>query len=105
MNMKKLFKTVDSKFAEIGFKNMIEDHHGARYARKVDGARYARKVDESNYIQCLDLLCKHNGRHLIQSYEEEVNDDGYNNVIGLSMYEAKLCLKKMKQMGWKVVKN
>lgn len=90
-----LFKTVDEKFEEIGFIKLKEDKYGVTYKRK---------DSKHNYIQTLDLLHKASGRHLIQSYDEELMDQKKigNTCVGLTMYEAKLCIKKMKQMGWKV---
>ena len=92
----KLFKTVDEKFAEIGFVKVEENEYGATYKRK---------VDKYNYTQTLALLHKViSGRHLIQSYDADLMDEQkiWNTCVGLTMYEAKLCIKKMKQMGWKV---
>lgn len=90
-----LFKTVDEKFEEIGFVKLKEDKYGVTYKRK---------NNKYNYIQTLDLFHKASGRHLIQSYDEELMDEKKigNTCVGLTMYEAKLCLKKMKEMGWKV---
>lgn len=91
----KLFKTVDEKFAEIGFVKVEEDKYGATYERK---------DEEYNYTQTLNLLHKATGRHIIQSYDAELMDEKKigSTCVGLTMYEAKLCVKKMKQMGWKV---
>ena len=91
----KLFKNVDEKFAEIGFIKVKEDKYGVRYERK---------VDKFNYTQTLDLFHKQSGRHLIQSYDANLTDEKKigNTCVGSTMYEAKLCIKKMKQMGWKV---
>ena len=91
----KLFKTVDEKFAEIGFVKVEENEYGATYKRK---------VDKYNYIQTLALLHKASGRHLIQSYDADLMDEKKigNTCIGLTMYEAKVCVRKMKQIGGKV---
>ena len=91
----KLFKTVDEKFAEINFKKIEEDKYGVSYERN---------VTEYNFVQRLDLLHKASGKHLIQSYDKNLTDNKKigNTCVGLSMYEAKLCIKKMKQMGWKI---
>lgn len=91
----KLFKTVDEKFAKIGFIKVEEDKYGAIYKRK---------NDECNYTQTLALLYKSSGKHLIQSYDENLMDENKigNTCVGLTMYETKLCIKKMKQMGWKM---
>ena len=88
----KFFKTIDEKFNDIGFVKVEETKFGAKYQRK---------ENKYNYIQCLDLLHKASGKHLIQSYQKDINKDGFNNMIGLSIYEAKLAVKKMKQMGYK----
>ena len=91
----KLFKTVDEKFADIGFTKVEEDEYGVTYKRN---------VSKHNYTQTLALLHKTNGRHLIQSYDADLMDEKKigNTCVGLTMYEAKLCVKKMKEMGWKV---
>ena len=91
----KLFKTVDEKFAEIGFVKVEENEYGATYKRN---------VGKYNYTQTLALLHKASGKHLIHSYDDNLMDEQKigNTCVGLTMYEAKLCVKKMKQMGWKV---
>lgn len=91
----KFFKSIDEKFAEVGFVKVKENEYGAAY----------EKETKFGYIQCLDLLSKGSGFDLIQSYEKGVNKDGFNNCVGLTMYEARLCRKKMKQMGWKEKKG
>lgn len=92
----KLFKSVDEKLSEIGFVKSGEN--------KQFGATYERVNSEHNYVQCLDLLHKASGRHLIQSYQKDVNLDKFNNSVGLSIYEAKLAVKKMKQLRYKLIK-
>ncbi len=90
-----MFKTIDQKFKEIGFIKVKEDEFGARYERF---------VPKHNYTQKLDLLHKASGRHIVQSYDADLFDEKRigNTCVGLSMYEMKLCLKKMRQMGWKL---
>lgn len=94
----KLFKTVDEKFEEIGFIKVNENKYGAFYHRI---------NHEFNYTQSLDLCHKKSGKHIVQSYDIRLKDDkGIGNTcVGLTMYEMKLCLKKMKQMGWKPLKR
>lgn len=94
----KLFKTIDKKFAEIGFKKIEEGSYVTRYQRY--DAEY-------KFMQTLDLLHKASGRHVVQSYDIHLMDDKKigNTCVGLTMYEMKLCLKKMKQMGWKMQKQ
>lgn len=87
----KLFKSIDEKFAEIGLVKVKENEFSADYERQ----------SKFGYTQCVDLVKKASGKHIIQSYEKGINRDGFNNCVGLTMYEARLCMKKMKQMGLK----
>ncbi len=90
----KLFKSIDEKFSEIGFKKVEESPLFVRYQRY---------VKEYGFTQTLDLLHKASGRHIVQSYDINLMDEKKigNTCVGLSIYEMKLCIKKMKQMGWK----
>lgn len=94
----KLFKTVDEKFKEIGFVKINENKYGVHYRR--NNKNYS-------YVQTLYLLHKKSGKHIVQSYDENLMDTkGIGNTcVGLTMYEMKLCIKKMKQMGWKMQKK
>lgn len=86
----KLFESVDSKLAKIGF---IKVEEGAF------GVSYERKNPNYGYTQCLDLYHKANGRHIMSSYEKGCNKNGFNNSVGLTAYEARLAVKKMAQLG------
>lgn len=88
-----MFKSIDKKFEEIGFIKVSEDKYGARYERK---------NEEHNYTQVLAILHKASGRHIVQSYDKELMDSKMigNTCVGLSCYEMKLALKKMKQLGY-----
>ena len=93
-----LFKSrIDRKFKKIGFKKIEEN---------IYGVSYERQNKEPKFTQRLDLIHKSNGRHLIQSYDPFLMDDKKigNTCVGITMYEANLCIKKMKQMGWKIQK-
>lgn len=93
----KLFKTVDEKFEEIGFKKVNENEYGVHYQRQ----------DKTyKFVQTLYLCHKSSGKHIVQSYDENLMDSkGIGNTcVGLTMHEMKLCIKKMKKMGWKEVK-
>lgn len=94
----KLFKTVDKKFAEIGFVKIKEDKFGTIYERK--------NIVHS-YTQRIHLAHKQSGMHITQSYDVDLMDGQKigNTCVGLTMYELQLCLKKMRQMGWKPVKE
>lgn len=88
----KLFKSVDEKLKEIGFVKIKEDKYGVRYERK--NSKY-------NFTQSVDILHKASGRHILQSYDNELIDQKKigNTCVGLMGYEIKLFLKKMKQIG------
>lgn len=88
----KLFKSVDEKLKEIGFVKIEEDKYGVRYERK--NSKY-------NFTQSVDILHKASGRHILQSYDNELMDQKKigNTCVGLTGYEMKLFLKKMEQIG------
>lgn len=88
----KLFKSVDEKLKEIGFVKIKEDKYGVRYERK--NSKY-------NFTQSVNILHKASGRHILQSYDNELMDQKKigNTCVGLTGYEMKLFLKKMKQVG------
>lgn len=89
-----IFKSnIDKKLEKLGFVKDIVTESENEY-----GVRYRREVSEFNYIQRLDILHKANGRHLIQSYQEGVNSDGFNNVVGLTYEETKLAMRKYRQL-------
>lgn len=91
----RLFNNIDKKFEKIGFVKCVESGYGVSYERKHVNPKY---------IQRLDIMHKNSGRHLIQSYDLNLGDEkGIGNTcVGITAYEAKLCIKKMKQMGWNV---
>lgn len=87
----KLFKNVDEKLKEIGFVKIKEDKYGVRYERK--NSKY-------NFTQSVNILHKASGRHILQSYDPDLMDQKKigNTCVGLTGYEMKLFLKKMKQI-------
>ncbi len=90
--MMKLFKSVDEKLSEIGFEKSYESDSGVDYEKYVEDFDFVHKVS---------IVRKSSGKHLLQSYDPELIGDGYtgNIGVGLTGYETKLFLKKMKQMG------
>ena len=88
----KFFKTVDEKLNDIGFVKIEEDKYGVRYERK--NSKY-------NFTQSVNILHKASGRHILQSYDNELMDQKKigNTCVGLTGYEMELFLKKMKQIG------
>lgn len=86
-----MFKSIDKKFEEIGFNKISEDKYGVIYERK---------NKQYNYVQVLHIIHKSNSRHIVQSYDKDLFDTkGIGNTcVGLTYYEMKLALKKMKQL-------
>lgn len=92
----KLFKTVDEKIAELGFKKVREDKYGVEYER------FWGNLDDG-YTQKVVILHKKSGRHILQSYDPNLFDEKKIGCtcVGLTWYELKLFAKKMKQIGLK----
>ena len=88
----KFFKTVDEKLADIGFEKVKENR---------SGIEYRRKNNKYKYTQAVFIGRKTSGRHILQSYDPNLMDKkGIGNTcVGLTGYEMKLFLKKMKQIG------
>lgn len=88
----KLFRSIDEKLESIGFVKVSEDEYGANFERV---------NNEYKYTQCVDLIHKASGRHIIQSYDKELMDEKKigNTCVGLTGFETKLFLKKMKKIG------
>ena len=84
-----IFKSIDEKFKDIGFIKVREDKHGVVYERY---------EDEYGYVQRLDILHKANRKHLIQSYDATNTTSEFSPVVGLTGYELKLALIKMKKI-------
>lgn len=87
----KLFKTIDEKFEMLGFKKIKDDEYTVEYERE---------IKEYGYVHQIFLCHKVSGNHIIQSCEKGFTEDYRSYMVGLTPYEAKLCIKKMKQKGW-----
>ena len=85
----KIFKSVDERLKDLGFKKLDEDNFGVSYVKD---------VKKYGFRQRLDIIHKESGKHLIHSYQEGMNSDGFNNVVGLSYEETKLAIKKYRQL-------
>lgn len=88
----KMIRSIDEKLESIGFVKVSEDKYGANFERI--NKKY-------NYTQCVDLSHKASGAHIIQSYDKELMDEKKigNTCVGLTGYEVKLFLKKMRKIG------
>jgi hypothetical protein len=90
--MRKLFKNVDDKLFEIGFKKVREEKYGVTYERH---------DDKYDYTQVVSILSKASGKHILQSYDKNLFDSRNigNTGVGLTGYETKLLLIKMRKIG------
>lgn len=88
----KLFKSVDDKLLEIGFKKIRENEYGATYERNDPKMKYTHRVD---------IVRKSSGEHILHSYDPTLFDTKKigNTCVGLTAYEMELFVKKMKQIG------
>lgn len=91
--MIKIFKSIDDKFMDIGFRKIEDDDFNVIYERQ---------NGEYGYTQVLAICHKENGRHIVQSYDKDLFDTKKigNTCVGLTYYEMKLAMKKMKSKGW-----
>lgn len=88
-----LFKLADKHLVDLGFEKITDASYNATYER----------VDPVNgYTQIVDILHKHNGRHIILSYDKDLHDSrGIGNTcVGLTYEEMKWFTRKMKEKGW-----
>ncbi|MCM1222310.1 MAG: hypothetical protein NC548_48370 [Lachnospiraceae bacterium] len=86
------WRNVDKELEKLGFMKVEDNDHIVQYERP---------EDMYGYTQCLSICHKQSGRHIIQTYQKDVNKDGFNNCDGLTYTEMKLALMKMRQKGWK----
>lgn len=84
-----LFVKADRKMERLGFEKIEESKFGASYRKE---------NKEYNFTQRLDIVHKNNGNHIIQSYVEGTNSEGFNNCVGLSYPEIKSILKKYREL-------
>ena len=89
-----MFKNPDRRLVDMGF---FKDKRGGNVPENKYGATYYRK-DSYGFIQKLDIMHKKSGTCQIQSYQERTNSDGYHNCVGLTYDEAKVVLKKCREL-------
>ena len=93
-----LFRIADKKLAEIGFIKVEEN----------DTMTMFHRVNKKlGYTQHLALIRGEDGQHIALSYDRGLRnrrDYARDNTDGLTMYEMKLCVRKMRELGWKIDK-
>lgn len=90
----KYYTSIDYKFHKIGFNKTYETNSCVEYIR------FNKEFD---YPQKIVISHKKSGENIIQSYDPNLFDSKNigNTCVGLTIYETKLCIKKMKEKGWK----
>lgn len=83
---------IDKKLKKMGFEKEYENKYGAGFYRK---------DEKYSYVQILEIDHKRSGNHLISSYQKDLNNEGFNNSVGFTYKEAKLAMKKYKQLSKK----
>lgn len=92
-----MLKLADKRLSKLGFKKIKENEYGAFYERY---------IDEFKYTQVLHIASKESGYHIITSYDKDLFDKNFigNVGVGLTLYEAKVALRKAKELGFKIKK-
>lgn len=86
----KMYRNIDKKFEDLGFTKIKDD---------IYGASYTRKIPDFNFIHRIDIIRKDSGRHLISSYEKDLfKGHSFNNQVGITYDELKLCMKKYREL-------
>lgn len=90
-----LFRIADKKLAEIGFIR-VEDEDNPAFEL------YRRINKKRGYTQYLEINYSNDGRHSVLSYSRELHDRKYagRTSVGLTAYEMRLCVRKMRELGW-----
>ena len=84
-----LFVKADRKMEKLGFEKIEENKFGVSYRKE---------NKEYNFTQRIDIVYKSSENHLIQSYVEGTNSDGFNNCVGLTYAEMKAVMKKYREL-------
>lgn len=88
------FTRADRKLAKLGFgKYDTDNEKEGEY-----GVSFGRSDTDICGIHRIDIIYKFNGQHLIQSYQENSNSNGYNNSVGLTYEEMKAIMSKYREM-------
>lgn len=80
---------VDKEFEKLGFTKILENKFGVEYNKY---------IEEFDYNHVIIILHKKSGKHIIQSYQRQLNSDGFNNCVGMTLKETKLIMKKFKEL-------
>ena len=88
-----MYTKLDAKIEALGFTKMENEEPENEF-----GVSYRRKIEDSEFWQRVDVLRVPEDEHIVSSYEDRLNNEGMNNVIGLTYVEMILFAKKLKEM-------
>ena len=91
MKLRGLSKWVDNRFRKIGF---------IKHSDTDLCVIYEKWVVDYKYIHVIEISHRKNILNLIISYQKDVNNEGFNNAIGLSNKQAMLAILKMISKGF-----
>ncbi len=80
---------IDKEKKKLGFAKILENKFGVEYNKY---------IEEFDYNHVIIILHKKYGEHIIQSYQRQLNSDGFNNCVGMTFKEAKLVIRKYREM-------
>ena len=90
-----LFLKADKAMEKLGFEKISEDECGVSYRKE---------IKKYGFTHRLDIRHKADGNHLIQSYVEGINSEGFNHCVGITYPEMKAIMKKYHELkrkhGW-----
>lgn len=82
---------VDKKFLKLGYSLDYSTKYGASY-----------KKDMGKYCHVISILHKsyrdREDNYIIQSYQEDLNSDGFNNMDVMTKREAQLAVQKLNEL-------
>ena len=88
------FTRADRKLSKLGFgKYNTDNEKESKYS-----VSFGRPNVDCVGTHRIDIIHKASGEHLIQSYQENSNSDGYNNCVGLTYEEMKAIMSKYREM-------
>lgn len=84
-----LFEKADKAMEKLGFDKIEENEYGVSYRKE---------IKKYGFTHRLDIGHKEDGNHLIQSYVEGINSEGFNNCVGITYPETKAVMKKYREL-------
>lgn len=84
-----MFRNTDKKLENLGFIKTYENG---------GIIEYERNNNEYDFTHVLSFIYKKSGNHILISSQKGLNKDHFNNAVGLTKKELKLCYKKLKEL-------